>query len=186
MNSVPAAQAGDVLTHQAVFRAPVAAVFDAARYLDAAVSAHLARRFDIAQELLLLADLPSLRQAHGADTFLPESAAGLTAGEKRRLLLRDRYHCRFCGTPVVAPETRDRVKNIYHQIVRWGKFSEQRHAALQVMSAQFHRLDTHTVVVTCTPCHAAEIGCTIEELCLDGAPALGPLRSTWDGLERFR
>jgi hypothetical protein len=38
---------------------PIPEIADAARYLDAAVSAHLAGRTDLAESLIRLADLPS-------------------------------------------------------------------------------------------------------------------------------
>jgi len=38
-------------------REPIHEIFDAARYLDAAVSAHLAGHFKLAEELIRLADM---------------------------------------------------------------------------------------------------------------------------------
>lgn len=42
------------------FRDPIPEIFDAARYLDAAVSAHLTGRRDLAEELIRLADMPAI------------------------------------------------------------------------------------------------------------------------------
>jgi hypothetical protein len=43
-------------------RAPIPELSDAARYLDAAVSAHLAGRTDLADSLIRLADMPVIRE----------------------------------------------------------------------------------------------------------------------------
>ncbi|MGB8354796.1 MAG: hypothetical protein WCD79_12955 [Chthoniobacteraceae bacterium] len=43
-------------------REPIPEILDAARYLDAAVSAHLAGRSDLAGALICLADMPAIRE----------------------------------------------------------------------------------------------------------------------------
>jgi len=43
-------------------RKPIPEIFDAARYLDAAISAHFQGRSDLAEELIRLADIPAIRE----------------------------------------------------------------------------------------------------------------------------
>src|SRR5690349_19811162 len=103
-------------------RDPVVEIFEAAVYLDAAVSAHLAGKHARANELIRLADMPaithwseSLWGAGGPWTrplpienplpFIPQrrrSATRMPAVEDTRALLaRDGFRCRFCGIPLI-------------------------------------------------------------------------------------
>lgn len=43
-------------------RDPIPEIFDAARFLDAAVSAHIEGRHDVAKQLLTLANMPVVRE----------------------------------------------------------------------------------------------------------------------------
>jgi hypothetical protein len=43
-------------------REPITEIADAARYLDAAVSAHFQSRSNLAEELINLADIPAIRE----------------------------------------------------------------------------------------------------------------------------
>jgi len=109
-------------TGRRCFRDPIPEIADAARYLDAAVSAHIADRTDLADQLIRLADMPLIREwteslwgskhphrqyrlVPGAPPSLPREqrikARMPTRAEKELLLQRDGYHCRFCGIPVI-------------------------------------------------------------------------------------
>src|ERR1700676_1705758 len=101
-------------------REPIPEIADAARYLDEAVSAHLIGRSNLAEELIRLADMSAIREwteslwgsnspfvvyrtVSGAPPSLPREQRVKrmpTSTEKRYLLQRDGYHCRFCGIPV--------------------------------------------------------------------------------------
>ena len=89
-------------------------IADAARYLDAAVSAHGAGRSDLAEALIRLADMTAIREwteslwgKNGAYVKVRQQAPALmsaaapnprrmpTAAEKALLHERDGYHCRF-------------------------------------------------------------------------------------------
>ena len=48
------------------FREPIPEIFDAARYLDAAVSAHLQGEYEVAGKLFLLANEPKVRACFGS------------------------------------------------------------------------------------------------------------------------
>src|SRR5437868_5953827 len=103
------------------FREPIPEIMDAARYLDAAVSAYLQSHMQTAEELIRRADMPVIRQwtesiwgkgsayvQHRAVPKPPLSLAGNarvkarmpTTAEKQALHQRDGYHCRFCGIPL--------------------------------------------------------------------------------------
>ena len=109
-------------------RDPIPEIADAARYLDAAVSAHLDGNSELAETLIRLADIPEIREwteslwgsnspcvafcdVRGVPASLhSEERVKLrmpNSAEKRQLHARDCYHCRFCGIPVIRAEIRD-------------------------------------------------------------------------------
>jgi hypothetical protein len=202
-------------TDRLCLREPVPSIADAARYLDAAVSAHLSGRPDLAEELIRLADMPEIREwaeslwgksspyvrpmvGAGDRTVLDTSRRTKTRmptfGEKRSLHLRDGYHCRFCGIPVVRMETRKRIMDKYPAALPWGTRNVEQHAAFQAMWAQYDHVVPHSrggsndlgnLVVTCAPCNFGRMDYTLEELGLADPRKREPARSSWDGLERF-
>ncbi len=122
-------------------REPIPEIRDAARILDAAVTAHLLGRRDLAEELIRLADLPVLRDytesLWGSNSpyvqYRPvaDAPASLSrdqrlklrmpnSAEKVALLDRDGHHCRFCGVPVIRREVRERIKSSYPTALPWG------------------------------------------------------------------
>lgn len=195
-------------------RDPIPEIADAARYLDAAVSAHLAGRRDLAKELIGLADMPAIREwtesIWGKKSpyvqYRPSTAAGglpkvvgrkfrmPTSDDKRTLLLRDGYHCRFCGVAVIRREVRQRIRAFYPQALPWGKKNTEAHAAFQAMWAQYDHLVPHArggtndlsnLVITCAPCNYGRMSYLVEEVSLIDPRTRSPVRSSWDGLERF-
>lgn len=191
-------------------------IVDAARYLDAAVSAHLIGRNEVAEELIRLADMPVIRewteslwgknspyvQYRPVPDAIPAQPKELrmdarmpTLIEKQKLILRDGYHCRFCGIPVIRKEVRDRIKKVYPRVVPWGKTNKEAHAAFQAMWTQYDHLlphakggsnDLENMVITCAPCNFGRMNYTLQEVGLIDPRSREPIRSTWDGLERFR
>src|SRR5947209_595285 len=104
---------------------PISKIFDAARYLDAAVSAHMAGNLAFADKLIRIADMPAITQwtesLWGKDgpfcrrrlvdnplPFLAKAQRAIPRMPSRasmaELLARDGFHCRFCGIPVVRQE----------------------------------------------------------------------------------
>ncbi len=104
--------------------------------MDEAVSAHLARHSDSAEALIRRANMPVIREwteslwgsnspyvnyrvVSGAPPSLPKEqrvkARMPTPAEKRELHLRDGYHCRFCGIPVIPMEIRNRIREVYRE-----------------------------------------------------------------------
>lgn len=192
---------------------PLPAIADAARYLDAAVTAHLRGNRALAEALIRIADLPEVRQwtksiwadnnIHlrypNADPFLPKGTNQhvpmVSAGVKAKIHERDGHHCRFCGIPVIRPEVRRRIRTIYPDALIWGNREIEQHAAFQAMWAQYDHLlprarggtnALNNLILTCAPCNFGRGGYTLAEVGVDNPWLRPPVESAWDGLERFR
>jgi 5-methylcytosine-specific restriction endonuclease McrA len=211
MNSLPAGAARLRLS----ISDPLPEIADAARYLDAAVSAHLQGKPALAEELIRVADMPEIRKwlkTIWADSTVhlrfpsveepPSLSKELRArdrmppkADKERIHLRDGYTCRFCGIPVVRPETRKRIRAIYPNALIWGDKEIQQHAAFQAMWAQYDHVVPHAkggtndldnLVLTCAACNFGRGSYTLEEVGVADPRSRPPIRTAWDGLERFR
>ena len=197
-------------------RDPIPEIMDAARYLDAAVSAHLAGKRTLADELIRAADMPvisewseSLWGAGGPWTRalpVPNTAPYVakadrvkvrmpTKSETHALLKRDGLHCRFCGIPLIRAEIRTLIHRTYPEAARWGSGNADQHTGLQAMWLQFDHLlphargganDESNMLVTCAPCNCGRSNLTLDEVGLADPRLRAPICSTWDGLERFR
>ena len=192
---------------------PISQLKDAARYLDAAVSAHLQHKSTLADELFRLADMPEIRQwtkSIWANSEVhvrhrstePALAKALrtkarmpSQADKVRVHQRDGYHCRFCGVPVVRSQTRKLIHNAYPIAVIWGDKEILQHAAFQAMWAQYDHIVPHArggtndldnLVLTCAPCNFGRAGYTLQEVAVTDPRVRLPVQSQWDGLERFR
>jgi 5-methylcytosine-specific restriction endonuclease McrA len=118
-----------------------------------------------------------------------------TSGQKAQLLARDGHHCRFCGIPLIRAEVRRRFTDAYPSAARWGRRNVEQHAALQAMWVQYDHIlpnarggatDLSNLVITCAPCNFGRTDLTLEEVGLLDPRSRPPIRSAWDGLERFR
>ncbi len=197
------------------FRDPIEPIGVAARYLDEAVSAHLAGQRNLAESLIRAADMPVIRDwtesiwgknslyvrvrqvqcAGDRDAVAQANRARMpTAAEKQLLHQRDGFHCRFCGIPVIRAEIRKRIRTAYPGALSWGARTVECHAAFQAMWAQYDHVlpitrggtsDLENVVVTCAPCNFGRMGYTLGEVGLLDPRNRPPVRSAWDGLERF-
>jgi len=198
------------------FREPIPEIADAARFLDAAASAHLRGRSDLAEELIRLADIPEIaawvesilgskspyvqyRDVSDAQPHVSKEERVTVRmprqAEKHSLHLRDGYCCRFCGIPVIRRAVRDRIRKLYPRALRWGKPNVERHAAFFAMRVQYDHVVPHArggnndidnIVITCAPCNFGRMSYTLEEVGLADPRLREPVTSTWDGLERFR
>jgi HNH endonuclease len=196
-------------------REPIAEITDAARLLDAAVTAHLIGERDVAERLIRLADMPLLRDyteslwgskspyvqyraVANAPAHLPDEqrakARMPTTAEKAALFDRDGYHCRFCRIPVIRREIRERIRAVYPDALRWGDKNADQHTAFQLMWATYDHALPHSrggtsalenTIIVCQPCNCARWHYTLDELGLLDPRLREPTRSTWDGLERF-
>lgn len=193
---------------------PVPEVLAAAKYLDAAVEAHLIGNFGLAESLIREADMDDVRKwteslwgkasPYVKPRKLPNSppvlaknervvermASGLTLIDIHQ---RDGFHCRFCGVPVIRKEVRSFLCKRYPSALRWERTNLGQHAAFQAMWAQYDHVVAHArggdnsienTVLSCAPCNFAKMNFTLEELGLEDPRGRSPVRSSWDGLER--
>jgi hypothetical protein len=203
------------LTLKTCLRDPIPEIFDAARYLDAAVSAYLVRKRNLADELIRLADIPAITDwteslwGKGGPWTRPLPTENQSAAVPRDqrlkarmpskpecdvLLKRDGFHCRFCGIPLVRAETRSLIRREFPEALRWGNQNKDQHAGFQAMWLQYDHILPHArggshdlgnIVVTCAPCNNGRSNLSLEEVGLSDPRLRDPFRSTWDGLERF-
>ncbi|USD35985.1 HNH endonuclease [Ferrimonas sp. SCSIO 43195] len=196
-------------------REPIPEIFDAARYLDAAVSAHLSGHQELAEELLRLSDMDVLREwteslwganspyvqrreIPGAPAHLPQElrvpVRMPNTAERDALHKRDGFHCRFCGTPLIRKEVRQILNRCYPEAARWGTRNIEQHAALQLMWLQYDHLVPHArggnndlsnLVLTCAPCNYGRLDSLVEEVGLISPFSREPNPTDWDGLERL-
>jgi hypothetical protein len=197
------------------FREPIPEIFDAARFLDAAVSAHMAGNSRLAEELIRLSNTQvlrdyieslwgakssyvSVRQVPGAPPHVKEESKDALRmpgfEERRQLIARDGYHCRFCGIPVIPVEVRKTLTATYPDVLPWGRTNASQHAAFQVMWMQFDHVVPHArggnnsienVVIACAGCNFARMNWTLEEVGLSDPREREPVKSLWDGLARI-
>lgn len=195
--------------------APPGAVRDAARLLDAACTAHLLGKRQLAEELLRAADMPDLytwlkpiwadsdahvvaSSAHGSvslENGLRAKTRMPNAQEKQLIHDRDGFNCRFCGIPVIRPEVRARITEAYPQAARWGRKESEQHAAFQVMWAQYDHIlphakggtnDLENIVLACAACNFGRGAYLLEEVGVEDPRTRAPQKHDWDGLERFQ
>jgi 5-methylcytosine-specific restriction endonuclease McrA len=194
---------------------PIPEIERAARLLDEATTAHLNQDFDRAASLISEADMPKIRQwtedLWGSSKYVqprrvlnapPHLAKGdripvrmPSAVERARLHSRDGFHYRFCGLPLIRKEIRERIRKCYRHLPIWGRQNSEQHAALQAMWLQYDHVLPHSrggdnsfenMIITCAPCNYARMQYTLEELGLVDPRVRETVRSSWDGLERFR
>jgi len=203
------------LNFRRCFRDPIPEIVLAASYLDAAVTAHLDGMHAIAKDLIRRADMPEIREwteslwgtnspyvtvrvIPGAPPSLPKDqrikVRMPNTAEKQQLHERDGFHCRFCGIPLIRMEVRKRIKIAYPEALSWGSTNISQHAAFQAMWLQYDHLlpharggnnDLENVLITCAPCNYGRWHHTTEEVGLLEPWTQEPVRSSWDGLERF-
>ncbi len=196
-------------------REPLQEIFDAARHLEEAVSAHVRGRTKEAADLIRKADIPAIAEwseslwGKGGPWTRPLPVANplrFVAKEERlksrmpssaqrdTLLARDGLICRFCGIPVVLPETRMAIREAYPDALRWGPRNADQHAGFQAMWLQPDHLIPHArggnndldnLIVSCAPCNCGRSNLTLEEAGLADPRSRNPVSSTWDGLKGF-
>ena len=202
----------DATVRRRCFREPIAEIYDSARYLDAAVSAHLSGHTALAAELFALANdkavwnwTDSVWGRRSAYVIVAKSASAVvkaakttermpTAEQKAEVLRRDGFHCRYCGIPVIRTEIRKSIHRAYPLEVPWGKANALQHSAFQAMWAQYDHVVPHThggtneldnLVLACAACNFGKMHYTLEELGLADPRLYGAKNSLWNGLERF-
>lgn len=201
-----------LLTMRFCLSEPISQLKDAARYLDAAVSAHLQSKPALAKELFSLADMPEIRrwtksiwansEIHvrfpSTEPTLPKELRAKprmpSPAIKAQVHHRDGYNCRFCGMPVITSRTRERMRQAYPAVIGWGDKEIDQHAAFQAMWAQYDHIVPHArggtnnldnLVLACAPCNFGRAGYTLHEVGVSDPRSRLPLQYQWDGLERF-
>lgn len=194
---------------------PIPQLFDAARYLDAAVSSHMAGDWELADRLIRKADMTVVRDwteslwgkggpwskplpVSDQPPFLPKDqrirVRMPSASEQAAMKRRDGFHCRFCGIPVVEKRVREVLHRLYPDALPWGNRNSEQHAAFQALWLQFDHIlphargggnDPENVVITCAPCNYGRTDLTLQEAGLSDPRSRQPVKSTWDGLERL-
>jgi hypothetical protein len=205
----------DELALRPCFREPIVEIAEAAKYLSDAVDAHLQGKAPLADKLIRRADIKAIRDwteslwgsnspfqkfrivAGAPPIFLKverKSTRMPTTSEKRFLLQRDGFHCRFCGIPLIRNAVRNRIKRVYPEALPWGRTNLTQHAAFQAMWVQYDHLTPHArgggndpenMVITCAPCNFGRMNYTLEEVGLIDPRTRNPICTSWDGLERF-
>jgi len=106
---------------------------------------------------------------------------------------RDGFHCRFCGTRVVHPDVRSRLRAIAPDAVPNGR-SNTYHAAFLALNATLDHVIPHAaggdndpdnLVTTCWPCNFGRGSYSLAELGLIDPRLRPPVASDWDGLSRL-
>ena len=199
--------------HKYCLRAPVPEISTAARLLDLAVSAHQDGNVERAAALIEQANFKEIRewteslwgthsphvQARVSPSQPPHQPKGLRPpvrmpdlADRVRLIARDGLHCRFCDIPLIRREVRERIRKFYPNI--WGRSNRDQHAAFQAMWLQYDHVVPYArggdnsfanMVIACAPCNYARMDLTLEEVGLYDPRSRAPVRSQWDGLERF-
>ena len=193
------------------FRPPIEELFKAKKFLEEAASAHLAGERELAVRFFTLANdskiwdwtdsiwgkksqYVTVQKVGPAELVEKVPARMPTALQVQELHLRDGFHCRFCGLPVIRSKIRRLMASLYPESVPWGKTNRSQHAAFQAMWAQYDHVvphshggtnDLNNLVVTCAACNYGKMSYTLEELGLADPRLFPPIKSSWDGLERL-
>lgn len=205
----------EFITGRRCFREPVLEIYDAARYLDAAVSAHLQGQTKLVEQLIEISNMSVIRNwldsiwgKNSQYTLYryvpnspPESQKEHRVKERmppksvmQQLLLRDGYHCRICGIPVIRMEVRERFRKLYPHLQIWGIKNIEQHAAFQALWVQYDHIIPHSrggdnsldnMLITCAACNYGRMQYTLDEVGLADPRLREPVGSTWDGLERL-
>lgn len=193
-------------------REPIPELFDAARLLDAAVNAYRIGQRALACDLIDAARIPAVGewgysiwgarspylQLRAAARDLDQRGSRIkermpTLQQKRLLIARDGYHCRFCGIPVIRAEVRKKFCTLFPELAIWGAKNHEQHVAFQTLWLQYDHVVPHSaggnndldnLVVACGPCNFGRMAYTLEEVGLADPRERPPVVSQWDGLER--
>ena len=184
--------------------------------LAAAAQAHVQGDMLQANALLAQADMPVLADyvlriigkvdaAIHRQTRTPEAALLLPkeqqvgmpgAAQQRQIFVRDGWHCRCCGVPVVSPQARARL-SARHAALRWGKRNAQRHAGIFALMASLDHAVPRSrggsnapgnLLTVCWPCQFGRMDWTYDEVQMADprtSPA-HPRLAGWEGMTQCR
>ncbi|NTW88577.1 MAG: HNH endonuclease [Desulfobulbaceae bacterium] len=196
------------------FVQPIPQVFQAAILLSEAADAILVGNLDQAERLILEADMPVLNDyvRSIASTVsvnihrvrkVPDAPPINADRIKKRMpsksveysvYTRDGWHCRFCGTCVVAKSARKEMNRLLPTAARWGLKNIEKHAGLSALEATLDHILPHSrggdnslenLVTACGPCQFGRGGWTLAEVGFRNPFLRLPIIDGWDGLLRL-
>ena len=117
---------------------------------------------------------------------------GTPAAVKRRVWERDRYHCRYCGLPMVDERVRIALQEVVGtNVISWGDTNAARHGIAFAARPEYDHVhpmsaggadDESNLVTSCPGCNYGKDRFTLEEIGLDDPRLRPPVTSEWDGL----
>lgn len=198
------------------FREPIPEIFEAAILLQKAVQYHREWNRNKADELFTEANNPEIkdwvesiiwkkspyiryREVSKSPQVLQKEkrvpARMPNREEMKSIHERDWYQCRFCWTPVIRKEIREKIIKFYPDSIHWWKTNMSRHAAFFAMWAQYDHIIPHArwgnntldnLVLTCTACNFWRMNYTLEEVgILYPKDFTIPTIPDWNWLEDF-
>jgi 5-methylcytosine-specific restriction endonuclease McrA len=118
----------------------------------------------------------------------------VSAADKRAILGRDGFHCRFCEMPVMLKDTIKTIAALYPKDAPWTDRAHEQHRFFQAANLQYDHILPHArggessvenMVVTCAVCNYGRMSNTLKESFLLDPRAFPVTRSQWDGLQTF-
>ncbi len=116
------------------------------------------------------------------------------SADKRAIVARDGFHCRFCEMPVLPKETIKTVSRTYPDDAPWTDIAAEQHRFFQAANLQYDHIVPHSrggessidnMVVTCAVCNYGRMSNTLAESFLFDPRTFPVRRSNWDALECF-
>lgn len=143
--------------------------YHATSLLSRAVNEHLSGNADIAESLILEADIPKLHEwseaLWGGKKALTEEefryihrkrkdpekpsvvekrlSRTIPIAMKRDLIQRDGYHCKFCSLPLIGRAALKVLRDAYPNAIRWGSANREKHSALYTMAIEYDHILPH-------------------------------------------
>ncbi|MBN8607444.1 MAG: hypothetical protein J0L81_11035 [Caulobacterales bacterium] len=118
----------------------------------------------------------------------------VSAADKRAIIARDGFHCRFCDMPVAPKATIKTIAASYPEDAPWSDVASEQHLFFQAANLQYDHLLPHArggesnvsnMVVTCAVCNYGRMSNTLEESLLFDPRSFPVRRTDWDGLQSF-
>ncbi len=142
----------------------------------------------------------AIKKPVGDTTIVPKGLRdpdrNIKMSVRRSVLKRDGYRCRYCGLPVVDANIRKMAHKHYPNEIPWiPTDAKKQHAGFQCFWLQYDHVEPHShggqstednIVISCALCNFGKYSYTLRQLQISDPRQRKPLKSNWDGLERFR
>lgn len=196
------------------FRLPIPEIFQASKYLENAVKYHNNGEYEDARNCIASADIPEIwewvesiigkRSPYIQHTHNVAEVPALAKheriplrmpnnAEKQKIHDKYWYCCQFCGTPVIRPEIRNKIRTKYPDVLRWWKTNASRHNAFFALWAQYDHIIPYArggdnsldnMILTCTACNFWRMNYLLEEVGII-LPRDIKICYNWNWLESF-